>query len=76
MRSAVVFEARRTGYGIDQIADRAMTVGELIDLLSDYNEDTLVVMSHDSGYTFGSISEGEFYEAFEDENGDWSEEDY
>ena len=26
MRNAVVFEARRDGYGIDQIADHAMTV--------------------------------------------------
>ena len=29
MRKAIVFEAGRDGYGIDQIANGAMTVGEL-----------------------------------------------
>ena len=69
MREAVIFEASRDGYGIDQIADRAMTVGELIDMLEDYDEDTLVVMSHDNGYTYGSISF--IGEAVEDEDGEW-----
>lgn len=69
MRNAVVFEANRDGYGIDQIADRAMTARELISMLEDYDEDTLVVMSHDNGYTYGSISFRA--EAIEDEDGDW-----
>ena len=69
MRNAIVFEASRDGYGIDQIANRAMTVGELISLLEDYDEDTLVVMSHDNGYTYGSIRFTS--EAVEDEDGEW-----
>lgn len=56
MREALVFEAERSGYAIDQIADRAMTVGELKRLLEDYDDDTLFVLSHDRGYTYGSIS--------------------
>ena len=74
-RKAVVFEAPRDGYGINQIADTAMTVGELIAFLQDFDEDTLFVLSHDRGYTYGSINavtsvttyeeneDGEFVEA-------------
>jgi len=54
MKKALVFEAPREGYGIDQI-DSPMTVGELIDFLSDFDPDTLFVLSHDNGYTYGSI---------------------
>ncbi len=71
MRKAIVFEASRDGYGIDQIADRAMTVRELIGILQEYDEDTLVVMSHDRGYTFGSISERDMYIARENEDGEF-----
>lgn len=55
MRKAIVFEAPRDGYGIDQVADGAMTVGELMAFLEDFDEDTLIIMSHDNGYTYGSI---------------------
>jgi hypothetical protein len=48
MRKAICFEAYREGYGIDQIADRAMTVGELMEILRDFDDDTLVVLSHDN----------------------------
>lgn len=69
MREAVVFEAERTGYAIDQIADGAMTVGELKRLLEDYDDDTLFVLSHDNGYTYGSISQQQEWE--ENEDGEW-----
>ena len=71
MRNAVVFEASRDGYSIDQIADKAMTVGELIDILSDYDEETLFVLSHDNGYTYGSLDRWSCSEAQEDEDGEW-----
>ena len=73
MRKALVFEAGRDGYGIDQIADKAMTVGELIGLLQDYDEDTLFVLSHDRGYTYGSISSWDMSERFENEEEEWEE---
>ena len=73
MRTALVFEASRDGYGIDQIADRAMTVGELKRLLEDYDDDNLIVMSHDRGYTYGSISFLE--ERYERSKGRWSDDD-
>ena len=73
MRKAIVFEASRDGYGIDQIADRAMTVGELIEFLQDFNEDTLFVLSHDSGYTYGSINTFQAWECEETEDGDFKQ---
>lgn len=64
MRKAIVFNARRDGYAIEQIADEAVTVGELIEFLSEFDSDTLFVLSHDNGYTYGSIDimmDGEIY---------------
>lgn len=56
MKTVLIFEARREGYSIDQILNGAMTVGELKDYLEDYDDETLFVLSHDRGYTYGSIS--------------------
>ena len=70
MREAMVFEASRDGYSIDQICDRAMTVGRLRNILDGLEDDVLFVLSHDNGYTFGSLS-WDYYEAREDEDGDW-----
>ena len=74
MRTALVFDAGRDGYGIDQIADRAMTVGEFKRLLEDYDDDNLIVMSHDNGYTYGSIRFEE--ERYEMHNGEWTDDPY
>ena len=73
MRSAVLFETHRTAYCIEDVADRAMTVRELIDLLSGYDGGTLVLMSNDNGYTYGNLNRWEFWDADEDEDGDWEE---
>lgn len=70
MRNAVVFEAVREGYGIDQL-NRPMTVGELREILDQYEDDTLFVLSHDNGYTYGSVSENDYRDATEDEDGEW-----
>ena len=56
MRTAIVFEASRDGYSINQIADKAITVGMLIDILQEFDEDSLFILSHDNGYTYGSLS--------------------
>lgn len=77
MRRAVVFEAPREGYGIDQIADKAMTVGELIEFLQDFNEDTLFVLSHDNGYTYGSVNAMTAVTTYEEqENGEFEAADW
>ena len=56
---AIVFDNRREGYGIDQIENRAMTLGELIGQLEQYavfyGRNTKVVISNDNGYTYGPV---------------------
>lgn len=71
MKRAVVFEAERRGYSIDQIANGAITVGRLMSILEDYDEDDLFILSHDNGYTYGSLSEQAEWEEVED--GEWEQ---
>lgn len=54
MKRALVFEARREGYGIDQI-ENPVTVEELRRFLEDFDGDELIILSHDNGYTYGTI---------------------
>lgn len=76
MKQAVVFEASRTGYELDQVR-RPITVGELRDFLDQYEDDVLFFLSHDNGYTYGSISTSEEFDATYDEDEDeWTIERY
>jgi hypothetical protein len=52
---ALVFGAGREGYGIDQV-NNPMTVGELKEMLEYLDDDTAIILSHDNGYTYGSLS--------------------
>ena len=45
---------------------RTMTVAELIAALEEFDEDTPVILSHDSGYTYGGIR----YDLMEEEDED------
>lgn len=56
----LIIEVAREGYATDQIHD-TMTVGDLIDELEQYDEDTRVYVSHDNGYTFGGIRAADFH---------------
>ena len=67
MKKAIVFEVAREGYAIGHVR-RPMTVGELKELLEDYEDDTVVILSHDNGYTYGTLRDCDIY----DEE-DWSE---
>lgn len=58
------FEGNVDGYSPDQIR-RTMTVAELMDLLSMYNDDTLVMISYDNGRTYGAITENSIIEGEE-----------
>ena len=49
-----MIEASRDGYSLDQITD-TLTVQELIDILSEYDPNSKVYLSHDNGYTYGGI---------------------
>lgn len=71
MKSAIVVEVSREGYGLGQIRG-AYTVKELIEQLEQYDEDSLVFVSHDNGYTYGSINfnMADYWED-ENEDGEW-----
>lgn len=62
----LIYQTFREGYGIDQIR-RTMTVGELIDFLGNYDEDTPIYLSFDNGYTYGGITENRFEEDYEED---------
>ena len=75
-KRALVFEAAREGYGIEQIR-RPMTVGELKAFLEDFDDDTLIVLSHDNGYTYGSIDVWRDVTTFEEQkDGEWEATDW
>lgn len=57
----LIINTVREGYGLDQIRN-TMTVGELIELLQDYDEDTKIYLSFDNGYTYGGITSESFQE--------------
>lgn len=59
-------EGRREGYSPDQCRD-TMTVGELIEYLEQFEDDTKVFLSNDNGYTYGSITESSFSDEEEEE---------
>lgn len=61
----IIINAVRQGYGTDQI-DETMTVGDLIEILSDYDEDTPVYLGHDmksyGWYTYGGITQRDIFD--------------
>ena len=61
----LIINAMRESYGKDDI--RTMTVGELMRFLEDFDEDTPVILSHDSGYTYGGIRQSMIEEEYDDE---------
>ena len=71
---AIIINARREGYGTDQI-ERTLTVGELVEILSGYDPDAPVMVGNDpqsyGWYTYGGIRS---YDISEHENED--EDDY
>lgn len=59
-------EGRRNGYGPDQCG-RTMTVGDLIDYLSQFDEGTEIFLKNDGGYTYGNITESSFEEEYDED---------
>lgn len=62
----LLYQTFREGYGIDQVR-QTMTVGELIEFLGNYDEDTPIYLSFDRGYTYVGITEDRFEEDYEEE---------
>ena len=53
----VVLETTRDCYGLDDIGN-TLTIGELIERLSEFDSNMKVAFSNDNGYTYGSIYRG------------------
>lgn len=51
----VLLETTRQGYDTEQCG-HTLTVGELIGMLEDYDENASVYFSNDNGYTYGSLN--------------------
>lgn len=64
--SYITLETKREGYSPDQCGS-TMTVGELIQYLSQFDEDAKIYYSNDNGYTYGSIKDYQIKEEYEDE---------
>ena len=61
-RKALYINANKNGY-VPSECGGTLTVGELIELLEDYEEDRQVYLRFDNGYTYGSISHYDVVEA-------------
>jgi hypothetical protein len=48
---------KRSGYGVDQVVSDTCTVGQLIEILEQYDENLPVVLNNDNGYTYGEIND-------------------
>ena len=60
----LIILAMRESYGKDDL--RTMTVRKLREALEEFDDDAEVILSHDSGYTYGGIR----YDLMEEEDGD------
>ena len=58
----IYINGNRNGYSEEQCG-YTMTISELIDCLSQFNDDENVYLRNDRGYTFGSINENDIYES-------------
>lgn len=58
--------AIKEGYSTNQCR-KTMTVGELIELLQNYEPETEIFIKNDGGYTYGSIEEDRIELAIEEE---------
>lgn len=65
----ILIEGVRTGYSPEQVGS-TMTVGELIEYLQEYDEDTPVMLCNDNGYTYGGITWGSIECGTYDEDGE------
>ncbi len=64
--SYITLETKREGYAPDQCGS-TMTVGELIQYLSQFDEDSKIYFSNDNGYTYGSLKDYQIQEDYEED---------
>ena len=63
----VFIDTRRNGYTPSQCG-KTMTVGELIEVLENFDEEAEVYFRNDNGYTYGSIIECDLEDQYDDED--------
>lgn len=61
MKTFLIIEATREAYSLKDLR-RTMTVGEMIEYLQQFDEETPIVISNDSGYIYGTITAYNFNE--------------
>ena len=70
MEEYLILNTNRDGYECNQCGE-TLTVGELIELLQDYDEDTKIYFGNDNHgsywYTYGSITEDDLCLKFPDD---------
>lgn len=71
-KQVIIIEAKREGYTIEQAENEreAITVGELMQMLENFDEDAKVYISNDNSYTYGSVTEYRIREDWVDEDED------
>ena len=63
---AIIFEAEREGYTKSQVW-RPVTVVELREFLEQYEDDVPIFLSHDRGYTYGTLRLDECEEIYKED---------
>lgn len=75
MKTYIKINVHSKAYGPEDLFEKTLTVGDLIDTLEDYDEDLPVILSFDRGYSFGPISDQDIDEEELDEDDDEDDED-
>lgn len=68
MRKYIEIKTLRSHYSAGDCFGRTLTVGDLINVLSQFDTDTPVVLSFDNGYTYGGITDSDVDEEYTDED--------
>lgn len=78
MKENLILNTKREGYETDQCGT-TLTVGELIELLQDYDEDMKIYFGNDYRgsywYTYGSITEDDIYFELDESNEEEKDDD-
>lgn len=68
MRKYIEIKTLRSHYSAGDCFGSTLTVGELINVLSQLDADKPVVLSFDNGYTYGGITDSDVDEEYTDED--------
>ena len=63
----LLINGKRNGYATEQCGE-TLTVGQLMEILQEYAEDTPIFLCNDGGYTYRSITEDDIYLDFVEED--------